>query len=289
MSDPRSHPGPDDFGPEQIDHPGRTDDLQAQPDHGEDSYTGSELLTGRRAVITGADSGIGRAVAIAFAREGADICFTHLDDEADDAARTIELIRDAGRRAVAVVGDLRDRNHCRHVVDTAVDELGGIDIVVNNAAFQMSLESFSELTPEQLQRTFATNVFATVWMIQAALPHLAAGSCVINTTSIQATDPSPQLADYAATKAALVNLTQSLATEFSTSGIRVNAVAPGPIWTPLIPATMDSDKVESFGEETPLGRAGQPGEVAPAYVFLASEAARYITGETIAVTGGRLL
>lgn len=288
MTDPRTHTGPDDFGPEQIDHPGNTSQLNTEPDHGEHSYTGTGLLANRRAIITGADSGIGRAVAIAFSREGADICFTHLDEEADDAARTVELVEDAGRRALAVSGDLRDQEHCQYVVDAAADELGGVDIVVNNAAYQMAIDSFAELSSDQLHRTFATNVFATIWMIQAALPHLAPGASVINTTSIQASDPSPELVDYAATKAALTNITRCLATEFAEVGVRVNAVAPGPIWTPLIPATMDPGKVESFGEDTPLGRAGQPSEVAPAFVFLASEAARYLTGDTIAVTGGRI-
>lgn len=271
----------------QIEYPGTTDELTPRPDHGEDSYVGSGALTGRRALITGGDSGIGRAVAIAFAREGADVCFSYLPAEREDAESTSELIEDADRIAVAVETDIRNRSSCRMLVECCVDELGGLDIIVNNAAHQMAIESFSDLTTRQLERTFDTNVFAPIWIIQAALEYLAPGSSIINTTSIQASDPSPQLVDYAATKAALLNLTRCLATEFAERKIRVNAVAPGPIWTPLIPATMPREKVETFGESTPLGRPGQPAEVAPSYVFLASDASSYVTGEVIAVTGGR--
>lgn len=275
-------------GGRQIEHPGRTDEMQPRPDHGEESYVGRGALSGKRALITGGDSGIGRAVAIAFAREGADVCFSHLPAETDDARATCEWIKRADRTAVAIETDIRDQANCSLLVDRCVAELGGLDIVVNNAAYQMAIESFSDLTTRQLERTIDTNLFAPIWIIQAALEHLSPGSSIINTTSIQASDPSPQLVDYAATKAALLNLTRCLAVEFAERGIRVNAVAPGPIWTPLIPATMPPDKVASFGQDTPLGRPGQPAELAASYVFLASDAGSYVTGEVIAVTGGRI-
>jgi NAD(P)-dependent dehydrogenase (short-subunit alcohol dehydrogenase family) len=273
---------------QQIGHPGSTDDLSPTPDHGEDSYVGSRRLTGRRALVTGGDSGIGRAVAIAFAREGADVAITHLPEERDDAAATVAWIEACDRRAMAVEVDLRSHDACVELVERVVSEFGGIDIVVNNAAFQCAIESLASLSPEQVRRTFETNVFATISISQAAVEHLDPGAAIINTTSIQAYDPSPGLLDYAATKAALVNLTGNLARELAPRGIRVNSVAPGPVWTPLIPATMPPDKVESFGTDTPLGRPGQPAEIAPAFVFLASDDARYITGQTLGVTGGRL-
>ncbi len=273
---------------QQIDHPGSTEELTPRPDHGEDSYIGAGRLVGRRALVTGGDSGIGRAVAIAFAREGADVAIAHLPEERDDAADTVEWIERCDRRALAVEVDVRTHEACRDLVQRVVEDLGGIDVVVNNAAFQCAVDSFELLTPDQIRRTFETNVFATLWISQAALEHMGPGSTILNTTSIQAFDPSPNLIDYAATKAALVNLTGNLAQQLGERGIRVNAVAPGPVWTPLIPATMPPEKVESFGAETPLGRPGQPADVAPAFVFLASDDARYITGQTIGVTGGRL-
>jgi len=279
-----------DFPDGPIEHPGLTRDLITQPDHGEESYRGSGRLLGKRALITGGDSGIGRATAIAFAREGADVVLAHLPEEEDDARETTRWVADAGRRAVAVPTDLQEEAHCDSLIDRTVGELGGLDILVNNAAYQMTLDQGLEsLTTEQLLRTFRTNVFAMFWVCRAALGHLAPGSTIINTTSIQATDPTPQLIDYAATKAAIVNFTKALAQQVAGRGIRVNAVAPGPIWTPLIPATMPTDKAESFGQETPTGRAGQPAEVAPAYVFFASQESSYVTGEVMAVTGGELM
>jgi NAD(P)-dependent dehydrogenase (short-subunit alcohol dehydrogenase family) len=273
---------------QQIDHPGSTEELTPRPDHGEDSYVGSRRLAGRRALITGGDSGIGRAIAIAFAREGADVAITHLPEERDDAAETVAWIERCDRRALSIDVDVRTHEACCSLVEQVVEEFGGIDIVVNNAAFQCSVDSLESLSSEQVRRTFETNVFATLSISQAAVEHMTPGSTIINTTSIQAFDPSPDLIDYAATKAAIVNLTANLAQDLAERGIRVNSVAPGPVWTPLIPATMPPDRVESFGADTPLGRPGQPAEIAPAFVFLACDDARYITGQTLGVTGGRL-
>ena len=277
---------PDSTPGQTLAHPGATSQMTPAPDHGEDSYVGSGKLTGRRAVITGGDSGIGRAVAIAYAREGADVLIVHLPEEQDDADATVALVEAAGRRGISVPGDLREEEFCRGVVDRAVREFGGLDLLVNNAAYQMSVEGIEDLTTEQLLRTFTTNVFATFWLCKAAVPHLAPGSAIVNTVSVQADTPSPALLDYAMTKAALVNFTLNLAQELGEKGIRVNAVAPGPVWTPLIPATMPEDQVEDFGTQTPLGRAGQPAELAPAYVFLASQESSYSTGAVIRVAGG---
>lgn len=288
-SDPRDPPSgtpvPDG---QRIEPPGVTTELDPMPDHGEETYVGSNKLAGRRALITGGDSGIGRAVAIAFAREGADVVISHLRAESEDAATTVEAIRAAGRTGTAIEADLSDVDTCRRLVSSAVDALGGLDLVVNNAAHQMAVDSFEELSPEQLVHTFTVNVFATYWICQAALEHLDVGSSIINTTSIQASQPSRQLVDYAATKAALVNFTANLGAELAERGIRVNSVAPGPFWTPLIPATMPADKVDGFGTDTPLGRPGQPAEIAAAFVFMACDDARYVTGETLHVTGGRI-
>ncbi|VTR76997.1 SDR family oxidoreductase [Cellulomonas hominis] len=283
------HPEPEQPA-ENIPHPGLTGEMEQKPDHGEESYVGSGRLDGKRAIITGGDSGIGRAVALAFAREGADVLIVYLPDEEQDAQETVRLVRDAGRKAVTCPGDLRDEAFSQTIVDTALSELGGVDILVNNAAYQMSQENgLLDLTTEQLDRTMKTNVYAMFWLTKAVLPHLQAGASIINTTSIQAFQPSPQLIDYAATKAAILNFTKALAQQVAEQGIRVNAVAPGPIWTPLIPATMPEEKVQQFGADTPLGRAGQPAELAPAYVFFASQESSYITGDRIGVTGGNPL
>ncbi len=281
-----AHRSPEEQSGTKIDHPGLTDDMPESPDHGEDSYRGSGKLTGKRAVITGGDSGIGRAVAIAFAREGADVLIVHLPDEREDAAETVGWVERAGRRGIAVPGDLRDEAFCQSVVERAVTDLGGVDILVNNAAYQMAVEGLADLSTEQLVRTFTTNVFAMFWLTKAALPHLQPGSTVINTSSVQAYTPQPMLLDYAATKAAIVNFTKGLSQELAPKGIRVNTVAPGPVWTPLIPSTMPAEAVSDFGTQTPTGRAGQPAELAPAYVFLASQESSFITGERIGVTGG---
>jgi NAD(P)-dependent dehydrogenase (short-subunit alcohol dehydrogenase family) len=287
-ADPTDQHRTENFGRQSIEHPGLTEEMDVRPDHGEQTYRGSGRLDGKRAIVTGGDSGIGRAISIAFAREGADVLIAYLPEEEQDAQETASWIREAGRTAVAMPGDIREQTHCAAIVERAVDQFGGVDILVNNAAYQMSLDGLASLTTEQMERTFRTNVFAMVWLCQQALRHMHPGSSIINTSSIQASQPSPQLYDYAATKAAIVNFTKNLAQEVAEMGIRVNSVAPGPIWTPLIPATMTKEKVDTFGQETPLGRAGQPAELAPAFVFLASQESSYITGETIAVTGGRL-
>jgi NAD(P)-dependent dehydrogenase (short-subunit alcohol dehydrogenase family) len=288
MRDPREqYPTPDrQHGLEQA-HPGTGGAMIPEPDHGEGTYRGSGRLTGRKAVITGGDSGIGRAVAIAFAREGADVLLSYLDEEEADARKTASLVEEAGRRAVTVPGDIRAEGHCEHIVRRAVEEFGQIDILVNNAAYQMARGGILDITTEQFDRVFKTNVYAMFWLCKAAVPHLPPGSAIINTSSIQAFQPSPDLLDYAMTKGAIVNFTKGLASELAAKGLRVNSVAPGPVWTPLIPATMPADKVGAFGADTPLGRAAQPIELAPSFVFLASQESSYITGEVIGVTGGK--
>jgi NAD(P)-dependent dehydrogenase (short-subunit alcohol dehydrogenase family) len=290
QQDPTAQHAQPDGADEQLTHPGLTGAMGEQPDHGEESYRGSGRLTGKRAVVTGGDSGIGRAVALAFAREGADVVIAHLEAEEKDAQETVRLVEDAGRRAVTVAGDLTDEHACQQLVDSAVSELGGIDILVNNAAYQQAQPGgIADITTEQFDRVLRTNLYAMFWLCQKALPHLGAGASIINTSSIQSSQPSPELLDYAMTKAAIVNFTRGLAQQLAPRGIRVNAVAPGPIWTPLIPATMPAEQVEGFGSDTPLGRAGQPAELAPAYVFFASQESSYVTGEVLAVTGGQPL
>ncbi len=273
-----------------VPHPGVTGQMDDQPDHGERSYRGSGRLTGRRAVITGGDSGIGRAVAIAFAREGADVLISYLPEEEKDAQETLRLVEEAGRTAVAVPGDIRDQQVCRQIIERAVGELGGLDILVNNAAYQMAQPGgITDITDEQFDRVMKTNLYAMFWLCREAVPHLRPGSSIINTSSIQASQSSAELMDYASTKAAIVAFTKALAQSLADKGVRVNSVAPGPIWTPLIPATMPQEKVDSFGENVPMGRAGQPAELAPAYVFFASQESSYVTGETLGVTGGQPL
>jgi NAD(P)-dependent dehydrogenase (short-subunit alcohol dehydrogenase family) len=266
--------------------PGSTAAMHRRPDHGEDSYRGCGRLTGKRALITGGDSGIGRAVALAFAREGADVAIAYLDEH-DDARDTAALVEKAGRQAVLIPGDLAEREHCRQVVDQAVRDLGGLDVLVNNAAFQMTHETVEELTDQEWQHTFDVNITAMFRLVQAALPHLQAGASIINTSSVNYDQPKPTLLAYATTKGAIANFTGGLAQMLGDRGIRVNAVAPGPIWTPLIPSTMPPEQVAEFGRSTPLGRPGEPKEVAPVYVLLASDEAGYISGAVIPVTGGK--
>lgn len=267
--------------------PGSEADLRPSADHGATSWTGRDRLRGKRAVVTGGDSGIGRAVAVTFAKEGADVLIAHLPEEADDAAETARLVADQGRRGLTHEADLRTADANRALAERAVDELGGVDVLVCNAAYQMAHDELEQFPPDQIERTFATNVFGPFWLVQALAPQLENGGSVIVTTSVQAYSPSDHLLDYAATKAALNNLVGNLAQELGPRGTRVNAVAPGPIWTPLIPATMPPDKVEGFGSDTPLGRPGQPVEVAAAFVFLASDEASYVSGTVLGVTGGK--
>ncbi|MDG9706212.1 SDR family oxidoreductase [Streptomyces sp. DH37] len=280
----RQHPQPE-FPQQDQPHPGLTRRMDPEPDHGESSYRGSGRLEDRRTVITGGDSGIGRAVALAFAREGADVLFTYLAEEEEDARETVRLVEEAGRRAVALLCDIREESECRRLVERAVAEFGRIDVLVNNAAFQMAQsEGIEGISTEQFDRTVRTNLYGMFWLSKLSLPHIPAGGSIINTTSVQGYKPSPHLLDYAMTKGAIVTFTQGLAQNLAERGIRVNAVAPGPVWTPLIPATMPD--TSEFGEQSPLGRPAQPAEMAPAYVFLASQEASYITAEVVNATGG---
>jgi len=277
------------FPQEQQDQPGLTSAMTPKPDHGETSYVGSGRLAGKRALITGGDSGIGRAVAIAFAREGADVAIGYLPEEQDDAEDTSAWIELAGQRSMLLPGDLTDEGHCMWMVRETVSELGGIDILVLNAGYQEARDGLENLPTAEFDRVFRTNLYSMMWIAREAIPHLAEGSSIITTSSIQAFNPSPELIDYAMTKAAQVAFTKALAAQLGERGIRVNAVAPGPIWTPLIPATSWPEKLPTFGEDTPLGRAGQPAELAGAYVYLASEAGSYVSGAVLPVTGGKPL
>ena len=274
------------FPKQQQEVPGVQSVMDPVPDCGENSYRGSGRLQGKRAVITGGDSGIGRAVAIAYAREGADVLIAYLNED-EDAAEVARLVEDAGQKCVLMRGDLAEPAHCRAVIDRAAEEFGGIDVVVSNAAFQMSHDTLEEISDEEWEYTFRLNVGAYFYLVKAALPHMSAGASVIGSSSVNSDMPSPALAPYAATKAAIANFSASLAQLLGEKGIRVNSVAPGPIWTPLIPATMPEEKVANFGDNTPLGRAGQPAELASVYVLLASDEGSYISGARVAVTGGR--
>jgi NAD(P)-dependent dehydrogenase (short-subunit alcohol dehydrogenase family) len=276
------------FPEQEQEPPGREDAMEPLADHGEESYVGHDRLKDRVALITGGDSGIGRAVAIAFAREGADVLCSYWKED-DDAAETKRLVEEAGRRCITVAGDIGDREHCRALVEQTAGDLGRLDVLVNNAAYQMAYETFLEIPPDELDFVFRTNVLAMFHLCQAAVPKMEPGSTIINTTSIQAAQPSPQLLHYAATKGAISTFTKGLAQEVAERGIRVNAVAPGPIWTPLVVMSFPGEKNAQFGADTPLGRPGQPGELAPLYVFLATEDSRYISGEVIGATGGKPL
>ncbi|MBB2817770.1 UNVERIFIED_ORG: hypothetical protein GGD59_000994 [Rhizobium esperanzae] len=266
--------------------PGFTAQMDPVPDHGEESYRGSDRLKGKRAIITGGDSGIGRAVAIAYAREGADIVISYLDED-EDADETKRLVEQAGRKAVLVSGDIQDPALCRQIVETAVKELGGIDILVNNAAHQASFKSIDEISDEEWELTFKVNIHAMFYLTKAAVPHMKRGSAIINTASINSDSPNPTLLAYATTKGAIQNFTAGLAQLLAEKGIRANAVAPGPIWTPLIPSTLPEDSVSNFGKQVPMKRPGQPAELATAYVMLADPLSSYVSGTTIAVTGGK--
>lgn len=287
LTDPTTRYPSDGFPRQEQTQPGLTGRTDPAPDHGETSYVGSGRLDGMRALITGGDSGIGRAVAIAFAREGADVAISYLPEEEEDAADTASLIENAQRRALRLPGDVRTEQQCHDMVQRVVDEFGGLDILVLNAAYQKSRDGLENTPTDEIERVFDTNLYAPLWTTRAAIPHLRPGASVIVTSSIQAVNPSPELFDYAMTKAALVAFTKALAQQLGGRGVRVNAVAPGPIWTPLIPATEWPDHLPEFGQDTPLGRAGQPAELAPAYVFLASPEASYVSGAVVPVTGGK--
>ncbi|CAA0096512.1 General stress protein 39 [Starkeya nomas] len=278
------HPHPP-FEPQQQPMPGRTEEMSPRPDHGETSYKGADRLLGRKAVITGGDSGIGRAVAIAFAREGADLLISYLN-EGDDAAETQRLVEEAGRKAVLVPGDIQHAQNCRAVVEAAAGELGGVDILVNNAAHQATFKDIGDISDEEWELTFRVNIHAMFYLTKAAVPHMKPGGSIINTASINSDKPNPSLLAYATTKGAIQNFTAGLAQMLAPRGIRANAVAPGPIWTPLIPSTLPPESVEHFGEQVPMKRPGQPAELATAYVMLADPLSSYVSGATIAVTGG---
>jgi NAD(P)-dependent dehydrogenase (short-subunit alcohol dehydrogenase family) len=286
-SDPKAKGPKPEYPQKTIDPPGSDAQMTPKADHGEASYRGLGRLTDRAALITGGDSGIGRAVAIAFAREGADVLLSYLPQEEHDARESAEWVTKAGRKAILAAGDIRDERHCNALIDRAFAEFGTLDILVNNAAFQRTHDSIEELTTEEFDATFKTNVYAMFWLCRAALPRMPAGGTIINTASIQAFDPSANLLAYAPTKAAIVSFTKALSQLAMKKGIRVNAVAPGPVWTPLIPSTMPEEKTRKFGQDTSFGRAAQPVEIAPLFVFLASNEARFVTGEVYGATGGQ--
>jgi NAD(P)-dependent dehydrogenase (short-subunit alcohol dehydrogenase family) len=285
----KQYPAPK-FEKQEQPPPGLAKEMRPKPDHGEQSYRGHGRLAGRKALITGGDSGIGRAAAIAFAREGADIAFNYLASEEPDAREVTSLIEAAGRKAFPSAGDIGQEAFCGKLVEEARRALGGLDIVVNVAGHQVATDSIEEISTDQFDETFKTNVYAMFWICKAAVPHLEPGATIINTASIQAYQPSPGLLDYASTKAAIVAFTKSLAKQLASKGVRVNAVAPGPIWTPLQPSGgQKPEKIPDFGAQVPLGRPGQPAEVAPIYVLLASQESSYVTGEVYGVTGGNSL
>lgn len=287
MQDPtKQYPSPE-FPRQEQPVPGLAREMDPKPDHGEESYKGFGRLKGRKALVTGADSGIGRAAAIAFAREGADVALSYLPSEGADAKEVVALIEQEGRKAAAFPGDIRDEGFCTRLIEDSRKALGGLDILVNNAGHQQAKRSIADITTEQFDETFKTNVYAMFWLCKAALPHMPAGASIINTASIVAYSPSQQLLDYSSTKAAIVAFTKALAKQVAEKGIRVNAVAPGPIWTPLqTSGGQPPDKIPEFGEKVPMGRPGQPAELGPVYVLLASQESSYVTGEVYGVTGG---
>ncbi|PKD15918.1 dehydrogenase [Salegentibacter salinarum] len=286
MQDPqKKYPQPP-YSDDKQEEPGVEKKMNPMVDHGEESYRGSGKLEGKNAIITGGDSGIGRAVAIAFAREGANVLISYLEEH-EDARETEKYIKEAGKEAVLMAGDVSEESHCKEIIKKALEEFGQIDILVNNAAFQMARESLQDISSEEWDYTFKTNIYSMFYLCKEAVPNMKPGATIINTSSINAYSPHPKLLAYAATKGAIQNYTANLAQILAEKGIRVNCVAPGPIWTPLIPATMPQEKVEKFGKNTPLGRAGQPAELAASYVLLASEDSSYTTGSTVQITGGR--
>jgi NAD(P)-dependent dehydrogenase (short-subunit alcohol dehydrogenase family) len=289
LRDPRSHEIHPPFRERDQEPPGLSQEMKTKPDHGEESYVGHDRLKDRHALITGGDSGIGRAVALAFAREGADVLISYLEEEQEDAKDTARLVEGSGRKCVCVPGDIRSPEHCSRLVDQAFSSLGGLDILVNNAAFQSVHESIEEFSLEEWDRTFRTNIYSMFYLCRAGLPRMPVGSSIINTTSVNAYLPKGHLLAYSSTKGAIDTFTRELAQMAVDRGIRVNAIAPGPVWTPLIPSTMPADHVQHFGEDIPMKRPAQPAELAPVFVFLASDDSRFITGSIVDVTGGRML
>jgi NAD(P)-dependent dehydrogenase (short-subunit alcohol dehydrogenase family) len=288
VKDPKQAEPKPPFPKQQQEPVGLESEMEPRPDYGEESYRGSNKLQGKAAIITGGDRGIGRAVALAFAREGADVLISYLDEHTD-AQETVRIVEKEGRRCIAIAGDIGQEAHCRQIVERAVQEFGKLDILVNNAAYQVAIESIQDVTEESLVRTYRTNIFAMFFLCKAALAQMQPGSTIVNTTSIQAYQPSPTLLPYSSTKGAILTFTKGLSQEAIKQGIRVNAVAPGPVWTPLIPSSFPGEKVSEFGKDTPMERPAQPAELAPVYVFLASSESSYITGECIGVTGGKPL
>ncbi len=270
-------------------HPGEESQMEPKPDYGYETYRGFGRLEGKSAIITGGDSGIGRAVALAFAREGADVLISYLSEEESDAQETAQVVEESGKKAVKVPGDISEESQCQTLIQRAVDEFGKIDVLVNNAAHQMTVDGVADISSDLLDRTFKTNIYAMFWLVKAALPHMQEGGSIINVASIQAYQPSPTLLPYAATKGAIVTFTKGLAMEVAGYGLRANTVAPGPVWTPIIPASMPGDTVSQFGATSPMGRPAQPAELAPAFVFLASQESSFVNGETLGVTGGQPL
>ncbi len=288
QQDPRGQYPQPEFPEQEQEHPGLDSEMQPEPDYGYETYRGHGRLEGKAAIITGGDSGIGRAVALAFAREGADVLISYLEEEETDAQETAQVVEEAGKKAVRVPGDISEEDHCKSVVNRAVEEFGKVDVLVNNAAYQMTFDGITEIPSDLLLHTFKTNIIAMFWLCQAAIPHMREGSSIINVSSIQAYQPSPPLLPYSSTKGAIVTFTKGLAQEVIQQGIRVNSVAPGPVWAPIVPASMPAEVTAQFGG-TPTGRPAQPAELAPAFVFLASQESSFVNGEVLGVTGGQPL
>ena len=289
QQDPKEQYPKPQFPEQEQEHPGLDSEMQPEPDYGYDTYRGHGRLEGKAAIITGGDSGIGRAVALAFAREGADVLISYLDEEESDAQETAHVVEEAGQQAVKAPGDISKEAHCNLVIEKSVEEFGKVDILVNNAAYQMTFDGVTEIPSDLLLHTFKTNIIAMFWLCKAAIPHMSEGSSIINVSSIQAYQPSPPLLPYSSTKGAIVTFTKGLAQEVIQQGIRVNSVAPGPVWTPILPASMAAEQVSQFGGTSPTGRPAQPAELAPAFVFLASQESSFVNGEILGVTGGQPL
>jgi NAD(P)-dependent dehydrogenase (short-subunit alcohol dehydrogenase family) len=289
QQDPKEQYPQPEFPEQEQEHPGLGSEMRPEPDYGYETYRGHGRLEGRAAIITGGDSGIGRAVALAFAREGADVLISYLEEEESDTQETARVVEEAGKKAVRVPGDISEEDNCQRVVERAVEEFGKVDILINNAAYQMTFDGITEIPSDLLLHTFKTNIIAMFWLCKAAIPHMREGGSIINVSSIQAYQPSPPLLPYSSTKGAIVTFTKGLAQEVIQKGIRVNSVAPGPVWTPILPASMSGKQVSQFGGTSPMGRPAQPAELAPAFVFLASQESSFVNGEVLGVTGGQPL